>query len=270
MDPCDSLTCSLRQVEQLGSGHRHCFHTALLLSHTYHRCPSSSSAVSSDNVIIFFIILDVFCFCIRLSKGDPSTFLPILSFTLTSFSAPFAEQLVAAGLEMTGKTDLRFTDALYKVLRDIFHYKPVLSKQQFLQWGFSQRKISFVCDVINLVLQRHKQLNKPRLRCPAPHRTRKEAPLTATDADAFQNEGDVLLVSRESWEDLTSRVVLLEAKLELRNAQPLVPLQSSLPAMDVSQDDLKESLQRIADKMKNTSSLLKNKPAVDPDRSLLS
>uniref|UniRef100_A0A3Q2QGA7 Centrosomal protein of 44 kDa n=1 Tax=Fundulus heteroclitus TaxID=8078 RepID=A0A3Q2QGA7_FUNHE len=95
-----------------------------------------------------------------LSKGDPSTFLPIVSFTLTSFSPPFAEQLVAAGLEMTGKTDLRFTDTLYKVLRDMFHYKPILTKQQFLQWGFSQRKISFICDIINLVLQRHKQLNK--------------------------------------------------------------------------------------------------------------
>ncbi|MEQ2253987.1 hypothetical protein ILYODFUR_038249 [Ilyodon furcidens] len=100
------------------------------------------------------------CFSVRLSKGDPSTFLPIVSFTLTSFSPPFAEQLVAAGLEMTSKTDLRFTDTLYKVLRDIFHYKPILTKQQFLQWGFSQRKISFICDIINLVLQRHKQLNK--------------------------------------------------------------------------------------------------------------
>uniref|UniRef100_A0A3B3V840 Centrosomal protein of 44 kDa n=1 Tax=Poecilia latipinna TaxID=48699 RepID=A0A3B3V840_9TELE len=95
-----------------------------------------------------------------LSKGDPSSFLPIVSFTLTTFSPPFAEQLVAAGLELSGKTDLRFTDTLYKVLRDIFHYKPILTKEQFLQWGFSQRKISFICDIINLVLQRHKQLHK--------------------------------------------------------------------------------------------------------------
>lgn len=50
-----------------------------------------------------------------LSQGDPSAFLPIVSFTLTSFSPPFAEQLMAAGLELTGKSDLRFTDTLYKV-----------------------------------------------------------------------------------------------------------------------------------------------------------
>lgn len=52
-----------------------------------------------------------------LSHGDPSAFLPIVSFTLTSFSPPFAEHLMATGLELTGKSDLRFTDTLYKVTR---------------------------------------------------------------------------------------------------------------------------------------------------------
>ncbi|KAM4594865.1 centrosomal protein of 44 kDa [Fundulus diaphanus] len=304
-----------------------------------------------------------------LSKGDPSTFLPIVSFTLTSFSPPFAEQLVAAGLEMTGKTDLRFTDTLYKVLRDMFHYKPILTKQQFLQWGFSQRKISFICDIINLVLQRHKQLNKPRVRCPAAH-IRKEPHLTPTDADAVskkpfvedhrrnlspftnlvkggafysedvestshtegsssgspglptppdeerskenlffssevegrlsaleanidtlmsglnklnilekrleeleksnnaeKNDGEVIMVPKESWENLMSRVLLLETQLELRKPQldvslppQLLPLShASLSAVDASQDDLKERLQRITNMMKDTSTLLKNK-----------
>ncbi|XP_077381111.1 centrosomal protein of 44 kDa [Festucalex cinctus] len=101
-----------------------------------------------------------------LSKGDPSAFLPILSFSLTTFSPPFAEQLVAAGLVLTSKTDLRFTDTLYKVLRDVFHYKPVISKQQFLQRGFVQRKISTLCDIIDLVLQRHKELKRRTTKFP--------------------------------------------------------------------------------------------------------
>ncbi|KAM4751390.1 centrosomal protein of 44 kDa isoform 1-T1 [Anableps anableps] len=306
----------------------------------------------------------------RLSKGDPSTFLPILSFTLTSFSPPFAEQLVAAGLELTGKTDLRFTDTLYKVLRDIFHYKPILTKQQFFQWGFSQRKISFICDIINLVLQRHKQLHKPRVKYPVVYNIRKETHPTPTDADAMskkpfvedhrrdpfrfpnptkgeascgdnvvstshteisscgltripttpnkeesnksflysssverrltalevnvdtlmsglnklnilekrlneleklknadKNDGEVIMVPKESWENLVSRVVLLEAKLELRAMQldaslppePLTSFHSPLSAVDASQEDLKERLQRITNMMKDTSSLLKNK-----------
>ncbi|XP_032417945.1 centrosomal protein of 44 kDa isoform X1 [Xiphophorus hellerii] len=303
-----------------------------------------------------------------LSKGDPSSFLPIVSFTLTTFSPPFAEQLVAAGLELFGKTDLRFTDTLYKVLRDIFHYKPILTKEQFLQWGFSQRKISFICDIINLVLQRHKQLHKSKVRYPAKHNLRKKSHLTPTDADAaskipfvedhrrnpfhfanpakgdtfsadnegsthhseispsglseiptpdeeeskesflfssevdrrlsaleanihtltsafnkldilekrlkeleFKNENkndeEVVMVPKESWENLMSRVVLLEAKLELRDvqlnasspAEPLTSPHSSLSAVDSSQKDLKERLQRITSMMKETSSLLKNK-----------
>nr|XP_061791481.1 centrosomal protein of 44 kDa [Nerophis lumbriciformis] len=110
-----------------------------------------------------------------LSIGDPSAFLPILSFSLTTFSPPFTEQIVAAGLELTGKTDLRFTDTLYKVLRDIFHYKPVVSKQQFLQNGFAQRKISTLCDIIGLVLKRHNELKKPKIRNHVSHKdTRKE------------------------------------------------------------------------------------------------
>lgn len=47
-----------------------------------------------------------------------------------------------------------------QVLRDLFQYKPILSRQQFLQWGFSHRKISLLCDIINLVLQKHSQLKK--------------------------------------------------------------------------------------------------------------
>ncbi|XP_068582750.1 centrosomal protein of 44 kDa isoform X3 [Cebidichthys violaceus] len=242
-----------------------------------------------------------------LSKGDPSAFLPIVSFTLTSFSPPFAKQLMEAGLELTGKTDLRFTDTLYKVLRDIFHYKPILTKQQFLQCGFSQRKISVICDIINLVLKKHNQLKKPRVRCPASHKDdRGEAHPTLTDADTSsevegrlsaleaqlgsllsgmvrlnilekllekldkhritnKNEGEVITISRESWENLMSRVLLLETKLDLSNIQLSVPLpcpssasSSSCTMSDASKEDLKDRLERITSMLKSTSSLLKN------------
>ncbi|XP_031151262.1 centrosomal protein of 44 kDa isoform X1 [Sander lucioperca] len=311
-----------------------------------------------------------------LSKGDPSAFLPIVSFTFTSFSPPFAKQLLEAGLELTGKTDLRFTDTLYKVLRDIFHYKPILTKQQFLQWGFSLRKISVICDVINLVLQKHNQLKKPKVRCPASHKDdRGEAHPTITDADtvserpfvvshaencstshtnstnypqaeAFsphyetytshnevhssnspangikelvgreedkdnslyssevegrlsaleaqlggllsgldrlsilekrleeldkprntdKNEGQVITISRESWENLMSRVLLLETKQDLSNIQLSVPPPCPLSASscssssksDASKEDLKDRLERITNMLKSTSSLLKN------------
>ncbi|XP_059190233.1 centrosomal protein of 44 kDa isoform X1 [Centropristis striata] len=304
-----------------------------------------------------------------LSKGDPSAFLPIVSFTLTSFSPPFAKQLMEAGLELTGKTDLRFTDTLYKVLRDVFHYKPILTKQQFLQWGFSLRKVSVTCDIINFVLQKHNQKKKPKVRCPVSHKDdREEGPPTLTDAETVserpsdvnhvenssifpknstdasssdnvtshkevcsssspgngirevagweeekdnipytsemevrlsalesqqqsllsglnrlsilekrleeldkqrnkdKNEGDVITISRESWENLMSRVLLLETKLDLNTVQLSDPPQcpssvfscssSSMP--DASKEDLKNRLERITNMLKSTSSLLKN------------
>ncbi|XP_034462521.1 centrosomal protein of 44 kDa isoform X2 [Hippoglossus hippoglossus] len=298
-----------------------------------------------------------------LSKGDPSAFLPIVSFTLTSFSPPLAEQLMSAGLELTGKTDLRFTDKLYKVLRDIFHYKPILTKQQFLQWGFSQRKISVICDVINLVLQKHNQLKKPRGRCPGSHKDgRGEAHPTLTDVGSVsrsfgmtlienpstfptnsshkvtstsnhnevysttspengipeltegKDDKDIMLhlsvvdrrllametqlkntlsgldrlnvlekrleelergrktdktgeefltISSTSWENLMSRVLLLESKLELSNpqlnaAQPCPSSSTSNSTPDSSKEVLTDRLESITNMLKTTSNLLKN------------
>ncbi|XP_061686317.1 centrosomal protein of 44 kDa isoform X2 [Syngnathoides biaculeatus] len=223
---------------------------------------------------------------IRLSAGDPSAFLPILSFTLNTFSPHFAEELVGAGLEVTGKTDLRFTDTLYKVLRDIFHYKPIVSKQQFLQKGFVQRKISTLCDIIHLVLQRDSELKKvglhqkqgslcvgychgssvtlkkhiPKVRIPVSHKdTTAEHHSKLTKPDSFsnierrlsvmevqiksllcslkrlsaledhlvkltsrtntENEEELITISRENWENLNVRILLLENKLEMAHTK---------------------------------------------------
>lgn len=305
-----------------------------------------------------------------------------------------------SGFELSGKTDLRFTETLYKVLRDVFQYKPVLTKEQFLQWGFAQRKISVVCDIINLVLQRHNQhkKSKPRSRFPASHKNVKVEAITWADlenavpakplvvnhlenpslipgtsshkvppgsSNAAQSsvreeqrspqsperiveelsqadeeedtvkqcvvelqarlsalegrieglvsgleritvlekrleqlqsltnpdksEGQTISVSRQTWENLLSRVLLLETKLELSEAKENLPPRSPespcvLPddfshvqqprvkgpaPKDIERetltltepdhpDDLKERLERITNMLKSTSSLLKS------------
>lgn len=101
-----------------------------------------------------------------LVKGDPAASLPIISYTFTGYSAYIAEILVSLDIELAAKSDLRFIDAVYKVLRDVFHYKPVLTKQQFLQCGFSERKMQTVCDIIDCVVKKHKEIanqNKVKL-----------------------------------------------------------------------------------------------------------
>ncbi|GAA6073299.1 centrosomal protein of 44 kDa isoform X1 [Tachysurus ichikawai] len=95
-----------------------------------------------------------------LAKGDPSCCLPIVSYVFTSFSTSVAEHLVEHSIELAGKNDLSFVESVYKVLRDLFSYKPLLTKQQFLQFGFAERKLALLCDIIGFVLDKHKQLTK--------------------------------------------------------------------------------------------------------------
>ncbi|XP_023780741.1 centrosomal protein of 44 kDa isoform X1 [Cyanistes caeruleus] len=94
-----------------------------------------------------------------LIKGDPAAFLPIISYCFTSFSTCIAELLVKCDVELTAKSDLRFIEAIYKFLRDQFQYKPILTKEQFLQFGFAERKMQIVCDIINCVVKKHKELS---------------------------------------------------------------------------------------------------------------
>ncbi|XP_072113765.1 centrosomal protein of 44 kDa isoform X2 [Mobula birostris] len=97
--------------------------------------------------------------CNGLTKGDPAAFLPIMSYAFTSYSTYVTEQLIASGVELVGKNDTRFLDAVYKVLRDQFQYKPLLLKEQVLHCGFAERKIQLLCDIISLVTKKHKELS---------------------------------------------------------------------------------------------------------------
>nr|DBA29096.1 TPA: hypothetical protein GDO54_009355 [Pyxicephalus adspersus] len=93
-----------------------------------------------------------------LVKGDPAASLPIISYTFTGYSTHISEILVSLDVELSAKSDLRFIDAVYKVLRDLFQYKPILTKQQFLQYAFAERKIETVCDIIDCVVKKHKEI----------------------------------------------------------------------------------------------------------------
>ncbi|KAL6083096.1 hypothetical protein STEG23_037959 [Scotinomys teguina] len=46
----------------------------------------------------------------------------------------------------------------YQLLYDQFDYKPILTKNQFLQSGFAEWKIQIVCDILNCVMKKHKEL----------------------------------------------------------------------------------------------------------------
>ncbi|NXK16878.1 CEP44 protein, partial [Arenaria interpres] len=135
-----------------------------------------------------------------LVKGDPAAFLPIISYCFTSFSTHIAELLVKCDVELTAKSDLRFIEAIYKLLRDQFQYKPVLTKQQFLQFGFAERKMQIVCDIINCVVKKHKELSNSNK---VKSQTRKK--LRCFKCEVWSNCGNVLAVP--SGSALNSKLV---------------------------------------------------------------
>lgn len=95
---------------------------------------------------------------VGLMRGDTAASLPIISYSLTSYSPYIAELLMESNVELIAKNDVRFTDTVYKLLRDQFDYKPILTKKQFIQSGFAEWKIQIVCDVLNCVMKKHKEL----------------------------------------------------------------------------------------------------------------
>ncbi|KAL6086981.1 hypothetical protein STEG23_036676 [Scotinomys teguina] len=69
-----------------------------------------------------------------------------------------SELLIESNIELIAKNDVHLTDTVYKLLRDQFDYKPILTKKQFLQSGFAEWKIQIVCDILNCVMKKHKEL----------------------------------------------------------------------------------------------------------------
>lgn len=93
-----------------------------------------------------------------LGLGAPTAFLPILHYIFLDFSVDLTEYF-AKDYELYGKTDLRFVETVYKIMRDIFQYKPQLTREQFLAIGFAERKIIQVCEILKHCREKCLKLN---------------------------------------------------------------------------------------------------------------
>ncbi|NXD26787.1 CEP44 protein, partial [Spelaeornis formosus] len=149
-----------------------------------------------------------------LLKGDPAAFLPIISYCFTSFSTCIAELLVKCDVELTAKSDLRFIEAVYKFLRDQFQYKPILTKEQFLQFGFAERKMQIVCDIINCVMKKHKELSNSNK---VKSQTRKKIrpfkfEVWSNCGKALADPGSSALNSKQQFVDFVCLFVLLHTQ----------------------------------------------------------
>lgn len=76
---------------------------------------------------IFFLF-----FPYSLVKGDTAASLPIISYSLTSYSPYVAELLVDSNVELLAKNDLRFIDTVYKV----FWVYETIILLEVIEWFF--------------------------------------------------------------------------------------------------------------------------------------
>lgn len=96
-----------------------------------------------------------------LASGHPRGFLPLLHFALLGASLPVARWIAERGYMLSTATDERFVEAVHRLLRDDFSYRPQLTVQQLLSDRFAQKKVLLVIDVLRLCSAKHAAL-RPR------------------------------------------------------------------------------------------------------------
>ncbi|KAI0214723.1 Centrosomal protein of 44 kDa [Lamellibrachia satsuma] len=94
----------------------------------------------------------------NLTKGQAAAFLPIYHYVFLDYSRPLAELISNINIDMYGKSDLKFLESMYKVLRELFSYKPPVTKEQFFSSSFIERKIIMCTEVLSMVRSKHKSM----------------------------------------------------------------------------------------------------------------
>ncbi|KAF0984528.1 hypothetical protein FDP41_000427 [Naegleria fowleri] len=95
-------------------------------------------------------------------NGKPEVFLPLLNYCILQFSKPLAKYFIQKGYIFHDLSDSKFIETVYRLLLNEFTYTPGLSVIYFLSNGFAERKIIFICDVIQHCKRKHNELVKAK------------------------------------------------------------------------------------------------------------
>ena len=103
-----------------------------------------------------------------LLTGDPAGFLPLLHFALLGISSELAQWVrERCGCDLSAKSDLRFVEIAWRLLRDHFGHRHKLTVQQLLSSsGFAELKVLLVLDVLRLCRAKANELRRTN-----PHHT---------------------------------------------------------------------------------------------------
>ncbi|CAL1536844.1 unnamed protein product [Lymnaea stagnalis] len=91
-----------------------------------------------------------------LVNGSPKAYLGIYHYLFTQYSTNFNTDITNSNNELYGKSDMRFMEAVYKILRDMFDYKPQINREQFFSSGYVERKVIMATDILRLVRSAYK------------------------------------------------------------------------------------------------------------------
>jgi hypothetical protein len=87
--------------------------------------------------------------------STPSDFLALLNYALLFAFPSFASFIVSSSnksfADILVKKDVSFISTLYRLLLEIFSYKPSITQNQFFSNGFVEQKIILCCNVIELI-----------------------------------------------------------------------------------------------------------------------
>uniref|UniRef100_T1IQW9 Centrosomal protein of 44 kDa n=1 Tax=Strigamia maritima TaxID=126957 RepID=T1IQW9_STRMM len=93
------------------------------------------------------------------TSGSWQAFEPVYQFAFGMFSNPVADEIQEkVGFQLGSRNGWRFHEGLYRLLRDIYKYKPPVTKDQFATVGFAERKIIMCTEILQMVQSRHGEI----------------------------------------------------------------------------------------------------------------
>ncbi|KAK4470780.1 hypothetical protein MN116_006302 [Schistosoma mekongi] len=95
--------------------------------------------------------------------GQSSAFVEFYRHLLCDYNTNVTSYLVERGFGILGTTDNRFMEVLYRVLRDVFSFRPSITIAQFFMSGFAERKIEMATTVALSIESLIKRQEKNRI-----------------------------------------------------------------------------------------------------------
>ncbi|VDL29191.1 unnamed protein product [Hymenolepis diminuta] len=95
--------------------------------------------------------------------GSSSAFVDLYRYLFCNFDRNISLHLTSNNFLLTGTTDRRFTETLYRICRDLLKIKPPLSLAQFFTNSFVEKKLRMSAEIVKSVAELKSRLDRRAL-----------------------------------------------------------------------------------------------------------